>query len=591
MNSPYDDPHGDLLGRVLKAEADTVQPAGDGLTRIRERVERRRSRVRWLMPAAALGAAAALTGIAFGTYTALSGKDELRSGVANGGPSGGPTQPGPSLTTTQGPTPTPSGSTATVAGTPTTPVWPFTSYAQVQLWQQQYASGGQSPWHLDAKYTAQAFVDSLKLPQQQLKVLGLEPVAGGGAAVRIATTTTGDGRPHELAVVRLMRWGTGDQAPWEVTGVSTAGARIDSPAAGAAVGSPLTVHYTLDGGVEEDVYASVWDGQARLASGHAVVGGGAQQAGLTFPAPQTSNGYVVVADIQGASGRSTLTRLVVTPVRFTGATTTPTSGQQYPPFFLAVSNDRITLYYSKLGGFGRYVTAPHSGTVRSPQLSADGRWVYFIREDAGTGSLLRVPIQGGAEQPVVSGQGNVTAFAIGGNEAERLAYVVSTNGAQDVHWQDSTNGHGGGFHADATPPLVEQLAWAPDGRHFTAEVRTGTGWGLRTYDAASAASIDDGVAVPGTMRTEGPSYDAAGNLYYVRTADASHYELVQYDGTQVRHVSTFTLPAGAGSPEAATADITPDAYAALVSTPSGQVYRVDNGTAHLLPTAATGATW
>jgi hypothetical protein len=604
MNTPYDDPHGDLLGRVLKAEADTILPAGDGLSRIRERVERRRSRVRWLMPAASLATAGALAGAAFGAYTALSGSDRLHSQLAHTTPSGPPStqQPAPSTSPTS-PTQQPSPSTAPVATFPdVSPVWPFSSYAEAQQWQKEYGPSGHSSWHLDPALTAQAFVDSLKLPTQQLKTVSIQSVSDRSGvklvAVKLATLTTGDGQPHEFGTVDLVRWGSGPTAPWEVTGVTTDGARIDSPAPDATVRSPLAVRYTLDGGAEENVHTSIWDGKARLASVMRVVGGGSQQAGLSFTAPATSTGYVVVADVQGASGVDALQRLVVTPVRFaTGSATTPASAK-YPPFFLAVSNQRIALYYSTLGGFGRYVTEQRPGNVYSPQLSADGAWVYFLRDDGtGTESLMRVPIRGGAEQTVVQGVGRtgVTAFAIGGAHAQRLVFATTASGTQDVKWWDKTTGRTGHIHIPGVPPMVEQLAWAPDGRHFTAEIRTGTTWELRTYDANNATSVTSGVVVPtgsgapvGSV-LEGPSYDAAGNLYYLRTIDGTHLELVQYDGSQVRHVSTLTVPPG--SPEDATVDITPDAYAALVSTPQGEIYRVNDGVAHLLPTAAMTATW
>lgn len=606
MNTPYDDPHGELLSRALKAEAETIRPAGDGLSRIRDRVERRRGRVRWLMPVASLGTAAALTGGAFGAYNAFSGDDQaLRTGrLAHTGPaqhsSAAPsaTQPTTPSASTTAPSTARSTDPATAVATrkgeaaaPATPVWPFHSAAYVAMWQQAYADSGSQPWHLDAGATATAFVDSLNLPAQDLGVATTTPVSNGTVDVRVTTASTADGTPRVFAIVRLTRWGAGANAPWEVIGVTAPGLSIDSPAAAAAVASPVTVRYTLDGGVEEDVYTSAWDSGGRLASGHATVGGGAQQATLSFGRARAAAGYVVVADVQSASGTATLTRLAVTPVRLgTSATPTNPQGKQYPPYFVAVQDQRVGLFYSKLGGFGRWLTDPQpGGGVSSPQLTADDRWVYFLR-GGGTGvqNLMRVSINGGAEEQVVTDADTITSFAVGGDHGQFLAYVVTKDGSQALVWRNADTGQGGTYQQHSVPPEFGRLAWSADGQHLTAQVRTGTAWELRTYAVATMSSLDSEL----TTRPDrsAPSYDAHGNLYYVQAIDATHWELLQYDGSRERHVSTITLPEQA-SPEQAAVDITPDAYAAMVSTPNGHVYRVNDGVAHLLPTDATEASW
>ena len=58
-NEPVDPRHEDALARALHAQAESVRPAGDGLIRIRARVDARSGRVRWIIPSAAVAAVAA----------------------------------------------------------------------------------------------------------------------------------------------------------------------------------------------------------------------------------------------------------------------------------------------------------------------------------------------------------------------------------------------------------------------------------------------------------------------------------------------------------------------------------------------------
>src|SRR2546421_10557279 len=56
---PVDPRHEDALSRALHAEAETIRPAGDGLIRIRARVDRRRVHNRWILPTATAATVAA----------------------------------------------------------------------------------------------------------------------------------------------------------------------------------------------------------------------------------------------------------------------------------------------------------------------------------------------------------------------------------------------------------------------------------------------------------------------------------------------------------------------------------------------------
>jgi hypothetical protein len=97
----HDDPLGEALRRVLRAEADEVQPGGDGLVRIRERTSRRSLFARF-RPALLATATVAVLGVAGGAaYSTLLG-DEQRLVPPATAPTSEPTSeratPAPSAT-------------------------------------------------------------------------------------------------------------------------------------------------------------------------------------------------------------------------------------------------------------------------------------------------------------------------------------------------------------------------------------------------------------------------------------------------------------------------------------------------------------
>jgi len=64
------------------------------------------------------------------------------------------------------------------------------------------------------------------------------------------------------------------------------------------------------------------------------------------------------------------------------------------------------------GGAPRSLTASLDRNVARPRFSPDGRFVYFLLEDAGNRHLARVPAAGGAVERVVAGERDVTAFTV-----------------------------------------------------------------------------------------------------------------------------------------------------------------------------------
>src|SRR4051812_24491011 len=115
------DEYADRLREVLRAEAEGVVPAGDGLAHIRERTARRGALMRWFRPLVVIGGAAVIAGgIALGFV--LTGNDDTRlhQDPPPPGASAGPTE-----TPTATPTPAPGPGVAALTLPVGLPLWPF----------------------------------------------------------------------------------------------------------------------------------------------------------------------------------------------------------------------------------------------------------------------------------------------------------------------------------------------------------------------------------------------------------------------------------------------------------------------------------
>ena len=94
MTDPLD-AYGDALRRALHAEADAVMPSGDGLERIRTRINERQRRFGWTWftenwgrPAIALGAAMFIAVVAISATPALHAIEGITAGDSNSAGSG-----------------------------------------------------------------------------------------------------------------------------------------------------------------------------------------------------------------------------------------------------------------------------------------------------------------------------------------------------------------------------------------------------------------------------------------------------------------------------------------------------------------------
>jgi hypothetical protein len=148
--------------------------------------------------------------------------------------------------------------TATVRGDVLAPpllsLFPFQTVQEVQAWQQSYRSGGQQPWHLDAGATALAFAQFLGYIEVD-KVVATSTDAKG-AHVSVGSVVPDTNRLTTAAIVHLVRYGTGGDAPWEVVGTDDTSFSLTLPAYGSTITSPLKVGGRISG-VDESIKVHV----------------------------------------------------------------------------------------------------------------------------------------------------------------------------------------------------------------------------------------------------------------------------------------------------------------------------------------------
>jgi hypothetical protein len=137
------------------------------------------------------------------------------------------------------------------------PLWPFPDATAAAAWQESYRTGGHQPWHLDAEMTALSFT------QGYLGFTGIDRVTGSATTRNDAWVGVGftlpDGRDSTAAVIHLVRFGAGVDAPWEVVGTRDDTLVLDTPPYGSQVTSPITAGGTITG-VDESLRLQVRQG-------------------------------------------------------------------------------------------------------------------------------------------------------------------------------------------------------------------------------------------------------------------------------------------------------------------------------------------
>ncbi|NUK62719.1 hypothetical protein HRW11_00985 [Streptomyces lunaelactis] len=193
-----------------------------------------------------LVAATAVTGLML-TACGSSGESPTASGSPSAAPrtsspSHSPATPVPSATAATTPpgtraptTPAPGGSAPVLGSGSLQPLWPFATLAEAQAWQRDYRSGGHQPWHLDPDRTALSFTQGY-LGFRDIGRISSHSVSGAHARIGVALSGPEGGT---AAIVHLVRYGTGPDAPWEVVGTDDTTFSLTVPGYGSIVRSPL----------------------------------------------------------------------------------------------------------------------------------------------------------------------------------------------------------------------------------------------------------------------------------------------------------------------------------------------------------------
>ena len=259
-----------LLQQALAEQAARVEPAGDGLTRIRERTRRRRGLwSRWSVPALALaGAAAVILGVTLlpsllpredgsPTQPGAQGVSSAPAPTSSAPATVGPTTPSPGRSPTVGPGPgtvTPPRNTSPTAS-PTAPVeiqdrqtvWPYATRREGATRADQDVRTGRYPNLRDPALTAVDFVASF-VGRDGLTASRLDAYPPG-----LRMLVSRDGRP--VSTVFLVRVRAADDAPYVVVSASRDAidpqpslAVLELPPAVGTAGLPVTGTVRRDAG-------------------------------------------------------------------------------------------------------------------------------------------------------------------------------------------------------------------------------------------------------------------------------------------------------------------------------------------------------
>lgn len=490
----------ELLRSTLHGAADSVTPAGDGLSRIQQRVAARRSRRLWLRPLAALGAVALVGGAGTLAY-ALTRPPQHSVSVTTTNP-----KPTALPSSTVAPSPTPGGKHL-AAAFPTGAFYPFASAAAESAWE---SSGGpaKDAWMLDPTSAARRFLADFVQQPSVTQVVGTQATGADATAVTLGRNLSdGSGqRVVPVTTVHLVRFGKA----WLVTRAADPGGylRITSPATGSTIASPVTVSGPSYG-VDETVAVDVRSLAGRDSTGptaHASFGNGSPPwtVTLAFDVPQDARGAVVAVSTSAADGGPA--RIVANGVTF--ATTTLVD---YPRYFYGVKDGRVAKLAARNGAAISYITDPQPAAGASdPQVAGDR--VYFL---VGLGTCSNVvksaPLSGGTATVLATPRSGytVTSFAVSadGRSLALFESACAPGGTQPQGLLVSTVRGSATSHTiefPSFPPMVVgDPSWEPDGQHVDAVLRTGNLAGVVRWNAFTAKGVSDSESVCGDLAGQG----------------------------------------------------------------------------------------
>jgi hypothetical protein len=219
--TPGEEELADRLRRALRAEADQVMPVGDGLVRIRERVDHRRRRLSWLRPVLLVTAAAGVASVAVAAPALLRELGHRRPAPTGAAASLGTASSSPSVTVLE----------SRVGASRTLPpesgvsdmrtVWPYASRAEGYYAARGDVSTGKHPELTDAARAAVTFVQQYVGPRVTLSA-GRTTAQDRGVGV-VVNRRLANGASHPVTRVYLVPVSGDSGAPYVVAGAQRPG--------------------------------------------------------------------------------------------------------------------------------------------------------------------------------------------------------------------------------------------------------------------------------------------------------------------------------------------------------------------------------
>ncbi|HEX3901189.1 MAG TPA: hypothetical protein VHW74_18735 [Mycobacteriales bacterium] len=505
-----DDRTEDALRRVLAIEAQQVQPTGDGLSRIQQRVGARQSRMRWLRPALAGAAAVIVVGGAVGGYAiANNGSGNARVIPADSGP------PTPAVTSN---------------GYPAAAIFPFTNTTDEQAWETQYAEGN-LPWISDPTAVTESWIEHYLLQKGDFTF----SAGTSDSQSNVTVSRTVGGGEHVVTVVHLLKY----QNAWLVTGASDPAAELQfsTPAADAAVTSPVTVSGP-GYGVDEQATVEIRNAETPDLFGHADTGpfgNGSAQWSASVPFTATSDAGVVVATV-ASSADGKVAALAAEKVTFgsSGSGPVTTAGDAY-----AVQGGSLVAINPQTGASDGAVPGV-TGTVVEVHQYGDSLY-YTVRVGDCLPTLYSVPTAGGTPTAVATAEDTddgIVGFDLS-PDGSKLAYLESSGchqsmaGTGALVFENLSDQTTRTIDFPSEPPaIMGDPVWESDNLHVDAFLRAGNQGYLARYDSTSGDSAD-----PSTNACSG--YQPAGGMADAIAATAPDGTLwfANQTGTSIEVVS------------------------------------------------------
>lgn len=496
----------DRLREVLQREATTVQPVGDGLARIQDRVTARRRLRRWLWPAAVLVTTATVAALV------LLLPDDPR-GTEGLVPIGTPTATAEPTTAPQ-----PADSWKGPA------FWPYSSAADVA------SAGTPVPdWVTDPVEVGQRLVRDVLSLDPAVTVVP-ECVSCEVLILRVAGTSVG--------VVQLGHYSSEGRRVFTVVGITSGqDLTVTRPAAGESVSSPLVVTGRVQG-VDENVLVRL---VARDGSGLVQVGApaGADQpwsATLTWTARDWESGAVVAVTRSPRDG--SINRVVLVPVFRSTATTSAS--------FAGLVDGHVSLYDSTTGKQAKQLTFPAPGRSDSAATWSAGT-LAWVRTSGGSACVNELDrLDAGKASTVASS----TTVRYGWPQldalAERLAWVETPcDGGDGGHVVLTVLGSEARRYAIPSGSVVQLLDVAEDGALLLlTNDREATGPGIVGLLSTAADSLADLLpleAAPSCNLASGAAFDGDSPAAFQTCEDG--IQLLRFSPTGARESKDTSMSA------------------------------------------------